>query len=353
MKIISITVLLCIVSFSVFGQTKEQKYDFVVDQGGSGDFTTVQEAINAVPDFRKNETRIFIKNGKYKEKLVLPASKTHVSLIGESMTYTVLTYDYYASKKNIFDEEMGRNASASFFVFADNFKAKNLTFENSAGHVGAAVAVWVAGDRVVFENCKFLGNQNTLYLKGKKSRQYYKNCYIEGTVDFIFGSSTAVFESCVINCKGKGYVTAASTPELAEYGMVFLNCRITGRGDNKFYLGRPLRQYAKTVFLNCYLSRHLAPDGWNNWGKPEVEETVFYAEYNSTGPGAILEEEVTETSTGVTTEKNLETLQYTGEDKDCEIKRRVPWSRVLSEEEAETYTLQNILAGDDNWVPAL
>ncbi|RAV29016.1 pectinesterase family protein [Sinomicrobium soli] len=360
MKDIGIIVLLWMVSFSVFGSTGEKEYDFVVDQNGSGDFTTVQEAINAVPDFRKNETRIFIKNGKYKEKLVLPTSKTHVTLIGESMTYTILTYDDYASRENIFGEEMGTTGSSSFFVFADDFKAKNLTFENNAGHVGQAVAVRVTGDRAVFENCKFLGNQDTLYLHGKKSRQYYKNCYIEGTVDFIFGSSTAVFESCVINCKGKGYITAASTPEEAEYGLVFLNCRITGRGSSKFYLGRPWRQYAKTVFINCYLSRHVQPEGWHNWDKPEAEETVFYAEYNSTGPGAVVPEPEPgtepDTETGSEPEPELEAdtrAADTATEAIPETGHRVPWSVQLSEEEVKMYTLEHILAGDDNWVPAL
>ncbi|MGS2761049.1 pectinesterase family protein [Sinomicrobium sp. M5D2P9] len=314
------TVLLLFSVFCATGASNDKEFDFVVDKNGSGDFETVQEAINAVPDFRKKETKIFIKNGKYKEKLVLPASKTNVTFIGESMTYTILTYDDFASKKNIFGEEMGTTGSSSFFVFGDDFKAKNITFQNNAGHVGQAVAIRIEGDRAIFENCKFLGNQDTLYLHGKKSRQYYKNCYIEGTVDFIFGWSTAVFESCVINCKGKGYVTAASTPEESEFGFVFLNCRITGRGNSTFYLGRPWRPHAKTVFINSYLSRHVAPEGWHNWNKPEAELTAFYAEYNSMGPGANTEE-------------------------------RVPWSCQLSDRQVENFTVENILKGEDDWNP--
>ncbi len=165
----------------------QPSYDFMVAQDGSGDFTTVQEAINAVPDFRKNRTTIFIKNGVYKEKLILPASKTLVSFIGEEATKTILTYDDYAAKKNIFGEEKGTTGSSSFFIFGDDFHARNITFENSAGPVGQAVAVRIDGDRVVFENCRFLGFQDTLYPHGEHSRQYYKDCYIEGTVDFIFG----------------------------------------------------------------------------------------------------------------------------------------------------------------------
>ncbi|UGU15270.1 pectinesterase family protein [Sinomicrobium kalidii] len=320
MKYVFTTVLLLWCTFSVSGASGDKEYDFVVDQSGNGDFRTVQEAIDAVPDFRKYETKIFVKNGKYKEKLVLPASKTNVTLIGESMTYTILTYDDYASKKNIFGEEMGTTGSSSFFVFADDFKARNITFQNSAGHVGQAVAIRIDGDRAIFENCKFLGNQDTLYLHGKNSRQYYKNCYIEGTVDFIFGWSTAVFESCVVNCKGEGYVTAAATEEGTPYGFVFLNCRITGRGNREFYLGRPWRPHAKTVFLNCYMSRHVNPEGWYNWNKPEAELTTLYAEYNSMGPGAATED-------------------------------RVPWSCRLSDKEAENYTVENILKGEDDWDP--
>ena len=200
-----------------------QSYDFVVAKDGSGDFKTVQEAINAVPDFRKNRTTIYIKNGTYKEKLVLPASKTAVTFIGQDVEKTILTHDDYASKKNTFGEEMGTTGSTSFYIFGDDFTARNITFENSAGPVGQAVAVRIDGDKVMFENCRFLGFQDTLYPHGRQSRQYYKNCYIEGTTDYIFGSATAVFENCVIHSKANTFITAASTPEGAEFGFVFLN----------------------------------------------------------------------------------------------------------------------------------
>lgn len=158
------------------------KYDFVVAQDGSGDFVTVQQAINAVPDYRKKTTVIFIKNGIYKEKLILPESKSSVCLIGESKTGTILTYDDYAGKKNSFGEEKGTSGSASFYIYGPNFHAENLTFENSSGPVGQAVAVLVKGDKAVFVNCRFLGFQDTLYAYGNQnglSRQYYKDCYIE------------------------------------------------------------------------------------------------------------------------------------------------------------------------------
>lgn len=302
--------LLIVLSQLLYAQ---QRYDFVVASDGTGNFKTVQEAFNAVPDFRKNQTTIFIKTGTYREKLVLPKSKTNVKIVGEDAMKTILTYDDFASKKNRFGEEIGTTGSTSFFVFGDDFIAENITFENSSGPVGQAVAVRVDADRVQFLNCRFLGFQDTLYPYGEKSRQYYKNCYIEGTVDFIFGWSTAVFDSCTIFCKKGGlYITAASTSENTPYGFVFFNCRITGDvGENSFYLGRPWRPFARTVFINCYLDKHIKPEGWHNWNKPEAEKTSYYAEYNSTGAGA------NKTS-------------------------RVSWSHQLTEEEVKAYTLEKI-----------
>ena len=294
-------------------------YDFVVALDGSGDFTKIQEAIDAVPDFRKNRTTIFIKNGIYKEKLILPASKNNVTFIGENKFKTIITNDDFASKKNRFGEEMGTTGSSGFFVFGNDFTARNITFENSAGPVGQAVAVRIDGDRVVFDNCRFLGNQDTLYPHGDNSRQYYKNCYIEGTVDFIFGWSVAVFEECEIFCKDHGFVTAASTNEGKEFGFVFLNCTITGSApENSFYLGRPWRPNAKTVFVDCFMDKHIKPEGWHNWGNEENQKTVYYAEYNSRGPGAV-------------------------------PGQRVKWSCQLSEKEAQKYAAKNILKGKDDW----
>lgn len=318
-------IVLLVSSLSAQNNQKKESlnadYHYTVSKNGDGDFIYVQDAINAIPDFRKNETRIFIKNGVYKEKLVLPASKTNVTFIGEDAEKTVLTYDDYAQKLNRFGEEIGTTGSTSFFIFGDNFKAVNLSFENSAGPVGQAVAVRVDGDKAIFLNCRFLGNQDTLYLHGRDSRQYYKNCYIEGTTDFIFGWSTAVFEDCEIYCKDGGhYITAASTEKDSEYGFVFINCKITGDAPEKsFYLGRPWRDYAKTVFINTQMPAIIRPEGWHNWSKPHAEKTVFYAEFGSKGPGA--------------------------------SKNRVAWAKTLSEEEAEEFTVPGVLAGEDKWEP--
>lgn len=268
--------------------SKTKGYDIVVATDGTGDYKTIQEALNSVALLKMSETKIYIKNGIYKEKLEIPTDKINITLIGESKENVVLTYDDYASKKNSAGENIGTSGSASFIVTANNFTAKNITFENSSGPVGQAVAVRIDGDKVIFDNCKFLGFQDTLYPRAATSRQYYKNCYIEGTVDFIFGASTAVFDQCEIFTKaGSGYITAASTPETNPYGFVFLNCKLTSNSENNsYYLGRPWRNYAKTVFIKCEMGADIKAEGWHNWNKPEAESTTFYAEYLSTGSGA-------------------------------------------------------------------
>ena len=261
-------------------------YNYVVAQDGSGDFFTVQDAIDAVPDFRKNNrTTILIRKGNYKEKVIVPESKINVSLIGEEGA--VITYDDYASKKNVFGEEKSTSGSSTCYIYAPDFYAENITFENSSGPVGQAVACFVSGDRAYFKNCRFLGCQDTLYTYGKNSRQYYEDCYIEGTVDFIFGWSTAVFNNCQIHSKSKGYVTAPATDKGKEYGYVFYDCKLTADDDvNGVYLSRPWRPYAQAVFINCELGKHIASEGWNNWNKKDAEKTVNYAEYGSKGTGA-------------------------------------------------------------------
>ena len=312
-----LTALISLMLFSAGYAKKPHNADFVVAKDGSGDFTSVQAAINAVPDFRKKTTVIYIKDGVYKEKLILPTSKTNVTFIGEDVNKTILTYDDYASKKNRFGEEMGTTGSSSFFVFGSNFTAKNITFQNSSGPVGQAVAIRVDGDQAVFINCHFLGFQDTVYTHGRKSRQFYKDCYIEGTVDFIFGWSTAVFEDCTINCKSNGYVTAASTPKDSDYGYVFKDCHIAGKAAaNTYYLGRPWRAYAKVVYMNCYLGKQIKPEGWSNWHGTDRDKTAYYAEYHDHGPGS-------------------------------NPSQRVKWSHQLTKEQASQYSLKKIFNGWD------
>ena len=293
-------------------------YDFVVAKDGSGDFFTVQEAINAVPDFRKNHrTTILVRKGEYKERVIIPASKINLSLIGEEGA--VITDDNYASKKNIFGEEMSTSGSSTVYIYAPDFYAENITFANTAGRVGQAVACFVDGDRAYFKRCRFLGNQDTLYTYGKDSRQYYEACYIEGTVDFIFGWSTALFKDCEIRSLANGYVTAPSTDQGKAYGYVFWNCRLTAADEaKKVYLGRPWRPYAQAVYIECELGNHITPEGWNNWGKESNEKTAFFAEYQSTGEGA-------------------------------NPSARVSYSHQLTD--IAKYQPEQVLAGNDSWNP--
>lgn len=304
-------------SFSL-SSAKAKDYDFIVDATGKGDYKTIKEAFDAVPDFRKVTTTIFIKNGVYKEKLVLAGSKKMVKIIGESLDKTFITYDDYASKKNVFGEEKGTSGSASFYVYGDDFTAENITFQNSSGPVGQAVAVQVIGDKAHFKNCRFLGFQDTLYTYGYGSRQFYENCYIEGTTDFIFGSATSVFKNCEIFCKKGGmYITAASTPDSTKYGYVFLDCEIKGEEGASYFLGRPWRPHAKVVFINSNLGAFIKPEGWDPWGKESNKQTAFYAEYQNKGLGFKPDE-------------------------------RVKWSRQLTADDAKAYTLENIFRG---WKP--
>jgi pectinesterase len=291
---------------------KAQHYDFVVAQDGSGNFTNIQAAIDASKAFPDAPVRIFIKNGVYKEKVKVPACNTHLRLTGESVEKTILTYDDFFDRIN-----RGRNSTFytyTLMVEADDFRAENLTIENSAGPVGQAVALHVEGDRCAFVNCRLLGNQDTVYLDGQNSRNYFAGCYIEGTTDFIFGAATAFFERCTLYSKTNSYITAASTTQGKKYGFVFDNCTLTAApGVDKAYLGRPWRDYARVAFIHCHLGKHIAPQGWANWDKTNRDKTAFYAEYKNNGEGAAID-------------------------------KRVSWSHQLNAKQAAIYTKEKILA---------
>jgi len=296
-----------------------EKYDYTVAQDGSGDFTTIQAAIDACKCFPDQPIIIHVKNGIYQEKVKVPSMNTHLTIKGESTEKTIITWGDYFDKIN-----RGRNSTFytyTLLVESNDFCLENITVENSAGPVGQAVALHVEGDRCVFRNCRFLGHQDTVYAAGETSRQYFYNCYIEGTTDFIFGESTAVFETCVIHNKSDSYITAASTNNGKKFGFVFLNCKLTASdGVEKAYLGRPWRDYARVVYIRCELGDHIAPEGWANWDKTQRDKTAYYAEYKNTGAGA------NETS-------------------------RVKWSKQLKPSEAKGYTITNILKGYDGWNP--
>lgn len=301
--------------------------DIIVAADGSGDFTTVQAAIDAVPDNNTKLKIIYIRKGTYKEKILVPSNKPHITMIGEHVDSTILTYDDY-SGRIVDGVELGTSTSYSFAADANDFTALNLTFENSAGDVGQAVALRTHADRQTFLHCKLVGYQDTYYTWGRY-RNYLKDCKIVGAVDYIFGATTTIFDSCQVHSVREGsYITAASTEEWAKFGYVFFNCRLTAAyRKNGIYLGRPWKPYAKTVFFESEEGAFISSGGWSLWSGNENHTTCFYAEYNCFGPGS-------------------DTLN------------RVTWSHQLTEEEASTYTMENIFSTESNptnftgdWIP--
>ncbi len=328
MKILSIAAILC-VSSSLMAAEKT-----ITVAAEGGDFKTVQEAIAAVPEKSADRTVIHILPGVYQGPFVVPKNKPKITLKGDDNKTTRLTYD-----KNVNDPKPpgADGFNPCMQVVGDDFHAENLTIENTSGDHGQALAMRVDGDRESFSNIRLLGWQDTLMVNN--GRHYFEKCYIEGRVDFIYGSATAVFEDCEVHSKNGGHVTAASTPEDHPFGFVFLNCKLTGdeiawnpattnpattqqaRKPNKMAdLGRPWRPYAAVAFINCEIGDHIIPAGWNNWGKPENEKTARYSEFNSTGPGA-------------------------------NPKARFPWTKQLTPDEAAGYTVSAILSGKDGWDP--
>lgn len=305
------------------GQATTYPSSFTVAQDGSGQFKTIQEAVNAVRDLSQQQVKIFIKKGVYREKLVIPSWKCRISLIGESKDSTIITNNDYSGKNYPGLDPYGKDKYSTYtsytvLVQGNDFTAEHLTIENTSGRVGQAVALHVEADRCIITNCRLLGNQDTLYTATESSRQYYKDCYIEGTTDFIFGEATAVFQNCTIKNLSNSYITAAATTPRQEFGFVFLHCSlIADTAAKKVLLGRPWRPYGKTVFLYTTMGAHIVKEGWDNWRNPENEKTVLYAEYQSEGPGA-------------------------------NPAQRVKWSRQLTAKQAKQYTLKNIFRG---WIP--
>lgn len=291
----------------------DREPDFTVAKDGSGDFTSIQPAIDASKAFPPERVVIFVKNGVYKEKVKVHSWNTKLTLKGESTDSTIITYDDYFDKI-----DRGRNSTFHTYtvlVEGNDFIGENLTIENSAGSVGQAVALHVEADRSFFNNCKIIGHQDTIYAAGEGARQLFRDCYIEGTTDFIFGNATAVFDNCTLNSKENSFITAASTPENTEFGFVFLNCTLTATdGVDEVYLGRPWRDHAKTVFIYSEMGDHIVPEGWHNWDRPEAEKSVYYAEFENTGTG-------------------------------YKPNQRVEWSNQLSPDESKMYTITTILGG--------
>lgn len=286
----------------------------VVAQDGTGDYTTIAEALEAVRAFMDFDVKIYIKKGIYKEKLVVPSWVQHIELIGEDVQNTIITHADHANMNH-----MGTFRTYTVKVEGNYITFRNITIENNAPRLGQAVALHTEGDCLRFINCRFLGNQDTVYTGVEGTRLYFENCYIEGTTDFIFGPSTAWFEGCTIHSKANSYITAASTPKDIEYGYIFNKCKLTATaGVNKVYLGRPWRPYAYTIFMNCELGKHIVGAGWDNWRDAKNEKTARYAEYHNSGEGA-------------------------------KADNRVKWAKQLSDKEAEKITTVNCYNLSKGW----
>ena len=312
-KVLGLLLLLSVVSAA---WAQERQDTIVVSRDGTGNFRTLQEAIESARAFMDYTVTIYVKNGVYKEKVIVPSWVENIDIIGEDRDKTIITYDDHA---NI--NKMGTFRTYTVKVEGSDITFKNLTIENNAAQLGQAVALHTEGDRLKFINCRILGNQDTIYPGAKFTRLYFKDCYIDGTTDFIFGPSTALFEDCIIHSKRNSYVTAASTPKEAKYGYVFKHCKLTAEpGVDKVYLGRPWRPYAYTLFIECELGKHIVPAGWHNWGKQSNEETARYMEYKNTGEGA-------------------------------NVSERVAWSKQLTKKEAEAVTVDAIFSTQSNWNP--
>ena len=301
-------------------------YDAVVDKTGAGGaYTTIQAALNAAPNNSATPWIIFIKNGKYREKITVASTKTFIQLIGESVANVFVYYDDPATV-------LGTQNSASFSVNGNDFTAINITFANTYGDGSQAVAVLVNADRAAFKNCRFLGNQDTLYLKGSGApKHYFRNCYIDGNVDFIFGSSIAVFDSCIVYAKTRpstssSFITAPNTPVGQSYGFLFRDNKFMNNvGGTSYYLSRPwpspseagTRQ--KTVLLSCLLSSHIQPAGWTTWDANTITANLYYGEYKSKYFNGSL----------------------------VDVSQRVPWSYQLTQTDSSTYTFANMFGAWD------
>ena len=281
MKKILLAALLLLAAIPAM-HSAEYKREITVAADGSGDFKTITEALEAIRAYMDYRVTVNIKNGEYHEKLIIPSWLENVDFIGEDPEKTIITYNDYAKLDN-----MGTFRTYTMRVDGCDMTFKNLTIRNNAGRVGQAVALHTEGTGLTFENCRFLGDQDTLFLAGHDSELKFDDCYVEGTTDFIFGPATAFFSDCEIHSKADSYITAASTPQDVEIGFVFRNCRLTADPNvKKVYLGRPWRPYAYTAFIDCEMDGHITPAGWDNWRNPDNEKTARYIESGSRGAGS-------------------------------------------------------------------
>lgn len=314
-----------------------QAKDVTVDPSGGGEFKTVQSAIDAVADNNTEPVRILIRPGTYEEHITIAKTKTFIRLVGQGAKPqdTVVTYHLKASDpKPDGSGNVGTTGSASVTISANDFSAENITFANSAGdNVGQAVAVKTNGDRIAFFNCRFLGFQDTLYPSGQ-GRVYFKDCYITGDTDFIFGSATVVFDHCTINCSDGGYITAANTAADKPIGYVFLDCTLTA-GENvkpgSVYLGRPWQwdrgPKAAVAFIRTRMGAHINPEGWHPWDTQKNTDPASVTRYSEFG-------------------------SVDEQGKPVDVSKRVGWARQLGGGDLANLTAQKVLQGEDEWVPA-
>lgn len=291
----------------------------IVAQDGSGNYKTVQAAVNAVPANNKNHVVIYIKNGTYKEVVTVPLNKPYITFYGQNEKNTILTYNNYHGKAKPGGGTFGTDDSASVFIQASDFSAYNLTFQNTAGAVGQAVAIDVTGDRAIFDACQFLGWQDTLY--AQTGRQYYENSYITGRVDYVFGDATAVFQNSEfynVNSSG-GTITAQKRASASETtGYVLINDKIDGALANSTYLGRPWGPYARVIVRDSSIGSDIQAVGWENWSTADYHKTAYFAEYNNTGPGS-------------------------------GTSGRISWAHQLTATQAQQYTVNSFL-NQDGWL---
>lgn len=308
------SIIFCLCFSVVFSQKK-----IIVSKDGKGDYKTVQAALDAIPCNNNEPVNIFIKKGIYREQITVDARKNFITLIGEEKEEVTVTYNNHAGTILPNGDTLNTWTCATAFIYANNFSAENIHFENNAGFTaGQAVALRAEGNRLAFKNCKFTGFQDVLFLSGNGVKHYFEDCYIEGTTDFIFGAATAVFNNCHIHSKKNSHVTAASTNSIIPFGFVFFNCTLTADSALKnVSLGRPWSPTASVTYINCIIGKHIITEGWNNWKNPNNEATARFAEYRSKGVGAAPE-------------------------------GRVIWSKQLTDEEVKKYSINNILG---QWKP--
>ncbi len=288
---------------------------------GSGDYRTVQAAMDEVPAGNSDPVLIRVMNGVYREVVTVDARKPFITLQGENKDSTIIVYNNHAGTLLPNGDTLNTWTCASFFVYANDFTARNISFVNDAGFTaGQAVALRVEGNRAAFYDCRMVGNQDVLFLSGNGVKHYFRNCYIEGTTDFIFGGATAVFERCHMHSRKNSHVTAASTNSIIPYGFVFFDCRLTADPHiKKVSLGRPWSPTASVTYIRCEMGNHIIPEGWNNWRNPANEATARYAEYESSGAGAHPD-------------------------------KRANWTKQLTQEDLEHFSIDKILG---TWKPHL